>query len=217
MMLDIMEEIDGTLGRGLERAFVVAFGRVLRDNPFFQKYEWWIVGCVIGLPIIVYWIAMPIIWMAIKEYREKHPSNTKPESEQRIKHRKLLTAVKGALLTAVKDTLHRARVDAPAGLWIPFVMSIIALFIAINANVSYDFFVLLRVLVFVTCIACGTALWKTNQKGTTWFWIMVSIAVIYNPLLPIHLKRETWELINLVTISVFCLLCFLIKSHRDAA
>jgi hypothetical protein len=53
MMLDIMEEIDGTLGRGLERAFVVAFGRVLRDNPFFQKYEWWIVGCVIGLPIIV--------------------------------------------------------------------------------------------------------------------------------------------------------------------
>jgi hypothetical protein len=359
-MLNIMEEIYGTLGRGLERAFAVAFGRVICDNPFFQKYEWWIVGCVIGLPAL--WMATkemlkpqcifqnagpaakdlwqvhetqfvpkqnqiesavakavkhpsapvhptikPIINelvkkhganiptgaihkasmdaaseqvygpnraliqgvlkyiaktdtkkadmifdayqvifeeeiperggftqfskdMAIKRYgeegyrtanypyvgkdkygecREKHPSNIKPESAQQVKH--------GNLRTAVRNTLHKARVDISVGFRIPFVMSIIALLVAINANVSYDFFVLLRVLVFVTCIACGTALWKTDQKGTTWFWIMVSIAVIYNPLLPIHLKRETWVLINVVTIPVFCLLYFLIKRHRVVA
>jgi hypothetical protein len=192
-MLDIMEEIDSSLGKALIGAFSRAFG----NNPFIQKYAWWILGCVIGLPAL---------WMAIQEYREKHPSKIKPESVQQIKH--------GNLRTAVRNTLHKARVDISVGFRIPFVMSIIALLVTINANVSYDFFVLLRVLVFVTCIACGTALWKTDQKGTTWFWIMVSIAVIYNPLLPIHLKRETWELINLVTIPVFCLLCFLVKRHR---
>ncbi|MGD0905718.1 MAG: DUF6804 family protein [Terracidiphilus sp.] len=169
----------------------------------------------IGKPLFVVFIIA--LLRAIEEYREKHPSKTKPESVQRNKHRKLLTAVKGALLTAVKGTLHRAGVDAPAGLRIPFVMSIIALFIAIYSDMPYDFFVLLRVLVFVTCIACVTALWKTDRKGTTWLWIMVVIAMVYNPLLPIHLKRETWELINFLTIAVFCLLCFLIKSHRDAA
>ena len=95
-------------------------------------------------------------------------------------------------------------------------MSVIALIIAIFADMPYDFYVLLRVLVFVTCIACAVALRK-NQSGTAWLWVMVAIAVTYNPLLPVHLERETWEWINAATIPAFCLLCFLIRRHRETA
>jgi hypothetical protein len=147
----------------------------------------------------------------LPNYKPSHDEPTKPNKES------IIIVMFRILRLAPKVAWHSLKVEAPTGLRIPLVMSVIALIIAIFADMPYDFFVLLRVLIFVTCIACATTLWKSGQAGTIWLWIMVTIAVVYNPLLPIHLKRETWEWINIATIPVFCLLCFLIKQHQDAA
>ena len=133
-------------------------------------------------------IGLPILWLAIVELRK--------------------------LLLLLKRVLLRVSIEVPTGLRIPLVMSVLALTVAIFADIQYDFYVLLRVLVFVTCIACAAALRK-DQLSTAWFWVMVAIAMIYNPLLPLHLERGTWEWINIATIPVFCLLCFLIKRPRE--
>jgi hypothetical protein len=44
-------------------------------------------------------------------------------------------------------------IDAPAGLRIPLVISVLLLMIAILADMQFDFYVLLRIFIFVTCIA----------------------------------------------------------------
>jgi len=79
----------------------------------------------------------------------------------------------------------------------------------------HDFFVLLKVLTFVSCIACVNAFRKDGQLGMIWMWVIVMIAVIYNPLLPIQLKKGTWESVNMATLPLVCLLCFLIKSNQS--
>jgi hypothetical protein len=90
------------------------------------------------------------------------------------------------------------------------ILSIVALAFAAFADMPYDFFVLLRVLVFLTCVILLAALWKA-QLVSGWFCLVTGIALLYNPLLPIHLHRDTWSWINIVTI-VFCALVALIRT-----
>jgi hypothetical protein len=44
-----------------------------------------------------------------------------------------------------------------------------------------------------------------------------SIALLYNPLLPIHLHRDTWAWINIATVAVFCALTALIRAPTKPA
>lgn len=65
------------------------------------------------------------------------------------------------------------------------------------ARHRYDYFVLLR---WVTCVAAGySAYLAANQKKLAWTWILGAVAVLFNPLVPIHLRRETWAFIDVGT------------------
>lgn len=69
------------------------------------------------------------------------------------------------------------------------------LFLAPGAS-GGDYFTLLR---FVVCPACAfTAylFWKVQKVG--WTWTLGMIAVLFNPLLPVHLEKETWQLIDVI-------------------
>ena len=77
----------------------------------------------------------------------------------------------------------------------PIVVSIIMLFLAI-APMPYGYYTLLRLVV------CGTAVYLTwfaktiNRQG--WMWTMGFTALLFNPLIPIHLDKTMWGLIDLV-------------------
>jgi hypothetical protein len=114
------------------------------------------------------------------------------------------------LTRAVVGALGRARLDLSKGLIFPLIASITTLFIAVFGDVPYDFFMLLRVLVFITCAIVAVGLFRIDAIAK-WFWIVVAIALLYNPLLPIHLHRSTWEWINIVTIPVFATLSILLR------
>jgi hypothetical protein len=113
---------------------------------------------------------------------------------------------------AVARTRSEYAVNIPAALRWPALVCLASLLIAIAADVPYDYFVLLRVLVFMTCAAIAYVLLKRNTVGT-WFAFAAGIGVLYNPLLPIHLHRETWEGINILTVPYFLALTILITAE----
>ena len=94
---------------------------------------------------------------------------------------------------------------------IPVVISIIILFLAI-LPMPYGYYTLLRLVV------CGIAIYLTwfakviNRQG--WMWVMGFIALLFNPLMPIHLDKATWSLIDLVVAVVFIVALFKIKIHK---
>ena len=142
-----------------------------------------------------------------QDYLRSNPAEAKPKSTIAILIETFPFALKGAW--------RNARVDAPTWLRIPLSICAIALVTAISTDMPHDFFVLLKVLTFVSCIACVNAFRKDGQLGMFWMWVIVMIAVIYNPLLPIQLKKGTWESVNMATLPLVCLLCFLIKSNQS--
>ena len=66
----------------------------------------------------------------------------------------------------------------------------------------YGYYFLSRLVVFVCAIYFAIQL--NNQSDTTLVWVFGFFAVLYNPIIPIHLGEKTlWIIVNLITAVTF--------------
>jgi len=88
------------------------------------------------------------------------------------------------------------------------VIAIVMLIIALGKN-PYNYYKLLR---FVVCSVCiyGVCLSQQLTKRP-WIWGFSIIAVLFNPVIPLHLDRETWAVVNIAVAAGFLLSIWLIK------
>ncbi len=97
------------------------------------------------------------------------------------------------------------------------ILTIIAstlLFIALFNGLPYGYFTLLRFAVCAVGVYLAYKVYKDN-KESLWVWAFAGIAVLFNPIIPIYLKREQWTIIDLVVGIFFILSIFLIKPEKD--
>ena len=92
-------------------------------------------------------------------------------------------------------------------------IAILMLLLAIPSGAwPYGYYILLRwvvtgVAVFVWWIAS-----ELERKG--WSWVMIGIAILFNPLIPIHLDKETWIVIDFIIAALFLISVFKIKPRE---
>jgi hypothetical protein len=101
-------------------------------------------------------------------------------------------------------------VAAPKKLRIPLTVSVIALVGAVNGDWQSDYFVLLQATIFITCVIAMVLIWRVDRLST-WLGVIFTLAVIYNPLLPLHLHRTTWGWINVLSIPPLAFLILAVK------
>jgi len=76
------------------------------------------------------------------------------------------------------------------------ILSIIMLFGAI-AEWPYGYYILLR---WITCITSILVVLQAFEKDIDWVKVLfIIIAILFNPLAPIHLSRSTWIPLDIVT------------------
>lgn len=97
------------------------------------------------------------------------------------------------------------------------IVSIIAILILLLAVPEgfwpYGYYVFLR---WVITGAAVFLLWIASQlKKQGWFWLMVGIAILFNPIIPIHLDKEIWQIIDFIVAVLFLISIFKIKSQRE--
>lgn len=89
----------------------------------------------------------------------------------------------------------------------------IILFLALLDGWQYGFFTILRFVVFsATAYVAWMAYEEHKEK---WVWIMGSIAVLFNPFIPIYLTREVWMPIDFITALFLVVTTFLLKLKKD--
>jgi len=82
----------------------------------------------------------------------------------------------------------------------PIITSIILLLLAVFP-LPYGYYMLLRL---VVCLTAGFLVWFSFRANKmTWVWIMGFIALICNPVVPIHFAREIWIAIDLIVAVIF--------------
>ncbi len=98
-------------------------------------------------------------------------------------------------------------------IWIPQVVIIPLLFLALNPANPYGYYILLR------WISCAVFVYIALQAFTIekigWVWVFGITALIYNPIIRVHGTREMWSIINLITIVLAFISIFILKSDDN--
>ena len=91
------------------------------------------------------------------------------------------------------------------------VASIIMLLLAIP-DLPYGYYGLLRWVVTASAIFL---VWVAYQLGKKfWLFLMGFVALLFNPLIPIHLDKEIWVVIDFIVAILFLVSIFIIKNHE---
>ena len=81
------------------------------------------------------------------------------------------------------------------------------------AQLPYGYYTLLRFVV------CGVAGWSAyvafGMEKLGWGWVLGGIALVFNPLIPIHLAREIWAPID-VAVAVMLLISIAVVRPEEA-
>ncbi|MEI6624065.1 MAG: DUF6804 family protein [Actinomycetes bacterium] len=87
----------------------------------------------------------------------------------------------------------------------------ISMLLATLTEWPYGYYTILRVLVSAVS-AYGVVQAAERQVGA-WAWVLGTLAVVFNPIIPVHLDRGTWIVVDLIAAAI--LVCSLFaKSFR---
>ncbi len=80
---------------------------------------------------------------------------------------------------------------------------------ALNPGNPYGYYILLR---WVCCeIFAYLAFQAFNQQQQGWVWLLGITAAVYNPIIRVHLTREIWSVLNVITIGIALASIFALK------
>jgi len=83
---------------------------------------------------------------------------------------------------------------------------------ALYPDNPYGYYILLR------WICCGIfaylAVQAQKEEKENWVWTFGIIAVIYNPIFRIHLNRDLWSIINIITIGIAVASFFVLNKRK---
>jgi hypothetical protein len=84
---------------------------------------------------------------------------------------------------------------------------------ALNPSNPYGYYILLR---WVCCgIFAYLAIQALEHKKKGWVWVLGITALFYNPIFRVHLNRELWSIINVVTIGIAVSSIFAFKVKKE--
>jgi hypothetical protein len=99
-------------------------------------------------------------------------------------------------------------------IWIPQVIVSIMLLWALNPGNPYGYYILLR------WVCCGVFAFLTLQALAHeiygWTWVLGITALVYNPFFRVHLTREIWSVVNVVTIVIAVVSIFRLPRQDDS-
>lgn len=82
---------------------------------------------------------------------------------------------------------------------------------ALNPANPYGYYILLR---WVCCAAFAyLAFQALVQKKECWVWALGITAIVYNPVIRIHLTRDIWSVVNVATIAEAIASVFILKAE----
>lgn len=92
------------------------------------------------------------------------------------------------------------------------VISVFMLLLAIP-RLPYGYYIFLR---WVVSLSAVFSAWVANSsEDKFWVFLMGGIAILFNPIIPVHLIKEIWVIIDLIVAILFLVSIFKIKPNRQ--
>ncbi len=96
---------------------------------------------------------------------------------------------------------------------LPQAIAILMLLWGLYPRNPYGYYMLLRV---VVCAVCAyVAVRAASLDRTGWAWVLGVAAVVYNPIIPVHLTRGPWSIVNALTVAILVGSVFALRGRRQ--
>ena len=79
--------------------------------------------------------------------------------------------------------------------YLPLVAGVTLLF-AVTTWFPYSYYQLLRWVVSGVALFCAYSAWQ--QKKQNWMFMMIGLAIVFNPIAPFFLAKQTWRIFDVV-------------------
>ena len=94
-------------------------------------------------------------------------------------------------------------------LWVPIIILLIAVL-----PLPYEYYMILRLVIPVFCIIILVYEFRKTTSSPVPY-IFLGLAALYNPLMPVHLTKTLWIILNLLSVSTFYFYKGLIANETD--
>lgn len=98
--------------------------------------------------------------------------------------------------------------------YIPVGIVSLLLLAASLIDLPYGFYTFLRFVVCGFSVYCIVVLVDIYKKKIGYYFIPICVALLFNPLFPVHLDRDTWAIIDLIAIPLIWF-PYLLKEFRN--
>ena len=92
---------------------------------------------------------------------------------------------------------------------IPQIVGVAMLAWALVPTNLYSYYILLRIVLCGIFVFLAIKAHELKQVG--WVWVLAITAVVYNPIVRVHLNREIWSIVNVATIGLLIATVFVLK------
>lgn len=96
---------------------------------------------------------------------------------------------------------------------IPSLISALMLFLAIPEGWPYGYYTILRLVVCASAVFVAYVAVIDFEK-TKWAYLFGFVALLFNPLIPIHLTKEIWVVIDIMAALLFIISIFVLRNKR---
>ncbi len=84
---------------------------------------------------------------------------------------------------------------------IVLISSILLIVAILVDSLPYGYFTFLRLVVFISSLILAWSVFEIEMKWI--FAVFILIAILYNPVIPVHLTRSIWVILNIITVVFF--------------
>jgi hypothetical protein len=67
----------------------------------------------------------------------------------------------------------------------------------------YGYYMLLRVVVAAAALLLVGLIYQQAKSFTVWFGLFLIVAIVFNPIGPLHLTRGAWSILNVAAAAIF--------------
>lgn len=87
-----------------------------------------------------------------------------------------------------------------------------AFLIVATMPLPYGYYTLLRLIVTIAGVFFAWSEFQTHQRLTVWVLLFGFLALLFNPVIPVHLNREMWFVLDLGAAAIF-IACWFFGPH----
>ena len=82
------------------------------------------------------------------------------------------------------------------------VLAAAGVLIGASGRHPYSYYTVLR---WLACSAAVVLVWRGAVQGLKWAWALVPLAILFNPVAPIHFSRDVWQTLDIAAAVVMVL------------